>query len=110
MEGLIEFNDWAKVKLKTAKVLEVEEVPGKDKLYRLQVDLGGEQRQLVAGIKPYYPKEELLGKTIVVVANLAPARIAGIESQGMLLAVKTTDGSFCVLTSDKEVSPGTEVE
>ena len=110
MEDLIEFSDWAKVKLKTAKVVEVEEVPGKDKLYRLQVELGGEQRQLVAGIKPYYPKEELIGKTIVVISNLAPARIAGIESQGMLLAVKTSDGSYSVLTSDKEANPGTEIE
>ena len=110
MEDLIEFNDWAKVKLKTAKILEVEDVAGKDKLYRLQVDLGGEQRQLVAGVKPYYTKEELQGKTIVMIANLAPAKIAGIESQGMLLAVKAGDGSYGLLTTDKEVSPGTEVE
>jgi methionyl-tRNA synthetase len=110
MEDLIEFSDWAKLKLKTAKVLEVEDVAGKDKLYRLQIDLGGEQRQLVAGLKPYYPKEDLIGKTIIVISNLAPAKIAGIESQGMLLAVKTSDGSYGLLTTDKAVDAGTEIE
>ena len=107
---VLEFGDWQKVELKAAKVLSVEDVPGKDKLYKLKIDLGGEQRQLVAGIKPFYPVEKLLGRTIVVVANLQPRMIAGLESQGMLLAVKNAQGGFTTLTVDEDVPPGTSVE
>jgi methionyl-tRNA synthetase len=69
------------MELKVAKVLSVSDIPGKDKLYRIKIDLGSEQRQIVAGLKPYFSREELQGKSLVVVSNLAPATIAGIESQ-----------------------------
>ena len=106
----IEFNEWQKIDLRTAKIIGVDDVAGKDKLYQLQIELGEEKGQLVAGIKPFYSKEELIGKTIIVVANLKPARIAGIESQGMLLAVKRADNSYCLLTTDRETLSGTKVE
>lgn len=106
---MIEFSEWQNVELKTAKILEVEDIPGKDKLYRLKVDDGSE-RQLVAGIRQEYTKEELTGKTIIIVANLKPATIAGIESNGMLLAVKGTDGKYKLLTADGEVDKGTIIE
>ena len=107
---VLEFADWQKAELKAAKILEVEEVPGKDKLYKLKIDLGSEKRQLVAGIKPFYAKEKLLGRTIIVIANLQPRMIAGLESQGMLLAVQNAKGGFTTLTVDDDVPPGTRVE
>jgi methionyl-tRNA synthetase len=85
----ISIDDFAKVELKTAKVLEVEKVEGADKLLRLQIKVGEENRQIVAGIAEHYSPEELVGKKIVVVANLKPAVIRGVESNGMLLAVST---------------------
>ena len=105
----VEFKDWQKLDLRMAKVLEVNDVEGKDKLYKLQIDVGGEKKQLVAGLKPYYSKEELNGKTIVVVYNLAPAKIAGLESHGMPLAVKADQG-YALLTADKKTKPGSKVE
>lgn len=107
---MISLNEFKKIELKTAKIIAVEDIEGKDKLYKLTVDLGKEKKTLVAGIKPYYTKDELKGKTIVVVANLEPAKIAGTESQGMLLAAKALDDSYAIVTIDKEVNPGITVE
>ena len=107
---MVSFGDWKKNELKIAKILSAEEVPGKDKLYRLQIDLGGEQRQIVAGLRQEYSKEELEGHTIVVVSNLEPARIAGIESQAMLLAAKNKEGRYKLVTVDESVEAGTVVE
>ncbi len=87
-EDIITIEDFGKIKLKTAKVLEAEKVEGADKLLRLQIDVGGQRRQLVAGIALFYKPEEVVGRTIVIVANLKPAKIRGIESCGMLLAAK----------------------
>ncbi len=106
---MIKFDEWQKIELKTAKITGVEDIPGKDKLYKLKVDCG-EERTLVAGIKEFYSREDLIGKTIVVVANLEPANIAGIESQGMLLAVKNKQAGYSLLTADSDAEPGTKVE
>ena len=84
-EGVITYDDVMNVKLRTAKILEAEKVEGADKLLRLQVEVGDEKRQLIAGIARHYSAEEVIGKTIVIVANLKPAKIRGVESQGMLL-------------------------
>ena len=107
---MISFQDWQKAELKVAKILSVEEVDGKDKLYKIQIDLGSEQRQIVAGLRQEYTKEELEGQSIIVVANLEPARIAGIESQAMLLAAKGKDGRYKLVTIDGTVEAGTAVE
>ncbi len=107
---MISFQDWQKAELKIAKIVSVEEIPGKDKLYKLQIDLGSEQRRIVAGLKPYYSKEELEGKSIIVVANLEPRQIAGIESQAMLLAARASDGSYRLVTIGDSVEAGTRVE
>jgi methionyl-tRNA synthetase len=85
-EGLITYDDFAKVKFRTAKVLEAEKVAGADKLLRLQILVGEERRQVVAGIALHYKPEDVVGKTVVVVVNLKPAKIRGVESNGMLLA------------------------
>ena len=96
------------VSLKVAKVLEAEEVEGSEKLLKLKVSLGKEERQIVAGIKKYYKPEELIGKKIVIVANLKPAKLKGIESQGMVLAAG--DGDIVrVLIVDDEVEEGAEI-
>ena len=83
---LVEYADFQKIQLRTAKILEAEKVPGADKLLKLQIEVGGEKRQLVAGIAQHYDPAVLPGKTVVVVANLKPAVIRGVESNGMLLA------------------------
>ncbi|UDQ99143.1 methionine--tRNA ligase [Lentisphaerota bacterium WC36G] len=106
--GLISIDDFFKTELKVAKVLEAEKVPEADKLLKLQIDVGGEQRQLVAGIAAYYSPEEMIGKTIVIVANLKPAKIRGVKSQGMLLAAKDTDG-LKIITVDGLISSGASV-
>ena len=105
----VDFKEWQKLDLRMAKVITVENVEGKSKLFKMKVDVGGEEKTLVAGLKPFYTREELLGKSIVVVNNLKPAVIAGVESQGMLLAVKANEG-YGLLTADKDAKPGTKVQ
>ncbi len=100
--ALVEYTDFQKIQLRTAKILEAEKVAGADKLLKLKIEVGGEPRQLVAGIALHYEPATLIGKTVVVVANLKPATIRGVESNGMLLAASvgkdlkliTVDGEF----------------
>jgi methionyl-tRNA synthetase len=105
----IAIDDFMKIQLKTAKVLAAERVPKSEKLLKLQVSIGSEQRQIVAGIGKKYEPEALVGKTIVIVANLKPAKLMGIESQGMVLAAGDTEvrGLITIL---EEVDPGTKVK
>ena len=107
---MISFQDWQKSELKVAKIISAEDIPGKDKLYKLQIDLGSEQRQIIAGIKPFYEKEDLQGKNIIVVANLEPVIIAGLESQAMLLAAEDSEGKYKLVSIDDAVEAGTSVE
>jgi len=102
--GVITIDDFVKVTLRVAEILNVEEIEGADKLYKLTVTLGDETRTICAGIKPYYAKEELLNKRVVVVANLAPRKLKGIESHGMLLAASNENG-LSILTLQRDV-PG----
>jgi len=104
----ISIDKFFEVQLRVARVLTAERVPNADKLLMLKVDLGTEQRQLVAGIALSYEPETLVGKRIVVVANLKPARIRGVDSQGMLLAADL-DGRPILATFDEDVPPGTPV-
>jgi methionyl-tRNA synthetase len=105
----ITIDEFMKVQLKTAKVLSAERVPKSEKLIKLQVSLGAEQRQIVAGIGKKYEPDALVGKTIVIVANLKPAKLMGIESQGMVLAAGDADVRG-LLTTLEEVDPGTKVK
>jgi methionyl-tRNA synthetase len=82
----ITIDDFAKVELRVAQILVAERIPKADKLLRLEVDLGYEKRQILAGIAQYYEPEKLIGRKIVIVANLAPRKMRGLESNGMLLA------------------------
>jgi len=104
----IRFEDFQKIDLRVGKVLEAEKVEGSEKLLKLIVDLGSEKRQLVAGIAKYYKPEDLIEKEIVVVANLEPKNLMGIESQGMLLAADV-NGEPVILIPEKEVPPGTKI-
>ncbi len=105
----ITIDEFMKVQLKTAKVLTAERVPKSEKLLKLQVSLGSEQRQIVAGIGKKYEPEALIGKTIVIVANLKPAKLMGIESQGMVLAAGDSEVRG-LMTLLEDVEPGTKVK
>jgi len=105
----ISYEDFRKLEIRVALVTEIQDHPNADKLYVLKVDDGsGTPRQLVAGLKPYIPPEKLLGKKIVILANLAPATLRGVESQGMLLAAQDGD-HVTVLAPDEDVAPGSAV-
>jgi methionyl-tRNA synthetase len=105
----IGIEDFHKIHLKVAKILAAERVPKSEKLLKLQVDIGTEQRQIVAGVGKKYAPEELIGQTIVVVANLKPAKLMGIESQGMVLAAGDKD-VLALLTIPDGIPPGTTVK
>ena len=104
----VTYKDFAKLDLKVGTIVQIEDVRGADKLYKLSVEIGRERRTLVAGLGPYYQKADLHGKQIVVITNLQPKTIKGITSHGMLLAAQ--DGStVSVLRPDKKVSSGSRI-
>ena len=112
LKPTITYDDFVKLDLRIAKVLEVRDHPNADKLICLTIDLGGEQRQIIAGLKGHYCPEELLGKEIVVVTNLQPRKMRGLESHGMLLAAAFGEGDeqkVIVLTPDKPTPAGAGV-
>ena len=105
---MISIEDFRKVELRVATIKSAEPHPNADKLMGLQIDLGDEQRQICAGIRGQYAPEELIGKQIVVVANLETAKLRGLDSQGMLLAA-SDDGRVVILTPEKPVATGAKV-
>jgi methionyl-tRNA synthetase len=105
----IGIEDFMKVDLKVGKIIAAERVEKSEKLIKLKVDIGAETRQVVAGIGKSYGPEELMGKSVVIVANLKPAKLMGIESQGMLLAASSGD-LLAVATFDRETKPGSRVK
>ena len=107
---VIQYDDFAKVDLRVAKVLEACNHPNADKLIVLKIDLGFEQRQICAGIRGQYDPASLVGRNIVVVANLAPRMMRGQESKGMLLAASTPDHSRIILLQpDADIEPGSKI-
>ena len=109
LENVITFDEFQNVELKTAKILKAEKVDGADKLLKLQIKVGDEQRQIVSGIAQFYPPEELVEKMIVVVTNLKPATIFGIESNGMLLAAKNGKNLTLMTIDSEKVSSGMRI-
>jgi methionyl-tRNA synthetase len=105
----ITIDDFKKVSLRVGKILAAERVPKSTKLLKLQVDIGAEQRQVVAGIGTKYAPEDLVGKRVVVVANLKPAKLMGVESQGMVLAAGEEEVS-ALLTTIEDVAPGSKIK
>lgn len=111
MEGIAQYEDWTKLDLRVAKIINVEEIEGADKLYKLTLDVGTLGRRIIcAGIKKYYSNEELTGKKIIYFSNLAPRKLKGVESQGMLLAAGSSETDTCVLiTPDRDIEAGTQI-
>ena len=105
---MVSFDDFKKLDMKIGEIISVEHVPKADKLLALQVDIGGKQIQLVAGLKHNYNEEELKGKKIVVVTNLDPVTIRGVRSEGMLLAA-VEGQEVSLLTVDRPVGVGSDV-
>ncbi|MDQ5882988.1 MAG: methionyl-tRNA synthetase [Patescibacteria group bacterium] len=106
---MITYEDFKKLDLRVAKILAAEKIENSEKLLKLLVDLGGEKRQIIAGIGKYYQPDELLNKQIIIVANLEPKQLMGEESQGMLLAA-ATEGKLSLIVPEKEIEPGTLVK
>ena len=107
---VIQFEDFLKVKMRVGKILEAHDHPNADKLIVLKVDLGDEQRQLCAGLRGHYQADALVGRNIVVVTNLAPRMMRGMESNGMLLAASTADhAQVILLTTEADIPPGSPV-
>jgi methionyl-tRNA synthetase len=109
-DGKISIDDLAKVDLRVGVIKSAERIQGADKLLKLQVDIGDEVRQILAGIALAYAPEELVGRKIVVVANLAPRKMRGLESNGMLLAASVADGKPVLCTFGEEIAPGAKVK
>ena len=107
--SMITFEEFSKLELKVGTVIDAEEVEGSEKLIKLKVDLGEESpRQILAGVKQWYKPKEFVGKQVIVVANLEPRIMMGLESEGMMLAADTKDGPV-FLTVPKKVTPGTKI-
>lgn len=106
---LISFDDFQNVDIRTAKILSAEKVEKSDKLLKLQVSLGNKKRQIVAGLAKSYKPEEIVNKTVLMVANLKPAKLFGIESQGMILAVEDEDGKMNVIEAGNKIKEGQKV-
>lgn len=109
-KDLVSFEEFTKLDLRVAEVLEAERIEGSNKLLKLQVDLGEEQRQLVAGIAKHYQADELVGKKIIMIANLEPATIFGVKSNGMILAASNEEGDLTLTTVEKDISNGSKVK
>jgi len=108
IKSVINIDEFDKADLRVGKIVEVERVEGSDKLLKLQVDLGEEKRQILAGIGKAYLPEELINKSVVVIINLEPRTMMGFTSQGMVLAVKDNN-NLSVLGPDKEIASGSKL-
>ena len=106
----IEFDDFAKMDVRAGTVIECEKVAKTKKLLKLKIDTGIDQRTVVSGIAEYYQPEDLIGKQVSILVNLAPKNLRGIESQGMILCAENADGSLSIISPDKKVKPGSEIK
>jgi len=110
MADVISYDDFSKLELKIAKILEARPHPNADKLLLLQVDVGDEQKQIVAGIRQHYTPEQLVGKLIVVVNNLAPVMLRGESSHGMLLAATSGEKVILLTVDDPDCAVGAKIK
>jgi methionyl-tRNA synthetase len=109
-EGIVSFTDWQKLDLRVGKILSVEDHPNADKLYVLEVDLGKEKRKIVAGLKQHYKPKDLKGKLCIVFANIEPAELRGVKSEGMILASVSEDKSKVkIIQPAKEAELGSKI-
>ncbi len=105
----VSYDDFKKLDIRVGSILEVEKIPGKTRIIKGVVDLGEEKRDVIIGGAEFYEPQDLVGKTVIVIANLETKKIAGIESNAMLLAADVNDKPFW-LTVDSNVPPGTEIK
>ena len=105
----ISYDDFKKLDLRVANILKIEKIPGKTKIVKGEIDLGDETRNVIIGGAEFYEPDDLVGKTVIVVANLEPKKMAGVESNAMLLAADINYKPFW-LTVDSEVPPGTKIK
>ncbi|MDP2668463.1 MAG: methionine--tRNA ligase subunit beta [bacterium] len=106
---MVSYDDFKKIDLRIGKILTAERIEGSDKLLKLEVDIGDEKRQIIGGIGKVYPPESLIGREIVIVANLEPRKLMGLESQGMLLAADD-EGKPTLLAPYADVPPGSVIK
>jgi len=105
----VTYDDFEKLDLRVAKIIQVEKIPGKSRIVKGVIDLGAEKREVIIGGAEYYPPEELVGRKVIVIANLEPRKIAGIESNAMLLAADLNDKPYW-LTVNEDVPLGTKIK
>ncbi len=105
----VTIDDFAKLEFRVAEVVNCEAHPKADKLLVLSVKLGSEERTIVSGIKEWYKPEELVGKKVIIVANLKPVKLRGILSQGMIMAAEDSEGNLAVSALDRDIASGSEV-
>ncbi len=110
IKPIISFEDFAKIDLRVGTIISADELEESNKLIKLIVDIGIEKRQIIAGVKKFYGVEDLVGKQVVIVANLAPKSLAGFESQGMLLAANNVEGGPVILLPEKAVTDGSIIK
>jgi len=109
-KGIVTFDEWTKLDLRVGQIIEVEDIEGADKLYKLIIDIGEEKKTICAGLKQYYSKDELINKKIILFVNLSPRKMRGIESQGMILAAVNDDESKVrLIQPDGDVDVGSRV-
>lgn len=105
----IEYDDFAKLQIQVGQIIKCEEVPKSKKLLCSQVQVGNTTRQILSGIRQWYSAKDMVGKQVLVVTNLAPKKIAGLESQGMILLAEDNEGNACLVSPEKNIKPGSEI-
>ena len=105
----IQYDDFAKLDLRVGTILSAEKVAKADKLLKLEIDLGFERRTIVSGIALHFKPEDIVGKQVVIVANLAPRKLKGIESNGMILSAEDADGRLHLINPEEIINPGSGV-
>lgn len=105
----IEYEDFAKLQIQVGQIIKCEEVPKSKKLLCSQVQVGNTTRQILSGIRQWYSAKDMVGKQVLVVTNLAPKKIAGLESQGMILLAEDNEGNACLVSPEKNIKPGSEI-
>ena len=108
LNKLLNLRDWEKIDLRVGQIIEVEDIEGADKLYKLTVNLGEDKRIVCAGIKEHYSKEELQDKKIILFVNLTPRKLRGIESQGMILAA-VSEENIILIAPERDIEVGSRV-
>ncbi len=106
---MISFEDFKKMDLRIARIVEVNDHPNADRLYVIKIRVDDTEKQIVAGIKQFYTPAELVGRDVVVVNNLEPAKLRGEDSNGMILAAKRSDGMPVILVPERDVEPGSQI-